>query len=75
VYKPQKVAHCNKLATILTTVQVDICDGKLWTKGKNESEREREKALEGMVAILFDARRRFSAILFTNYFICSAYSN
>lgn len=41
VREPRRVTHSNKLATVLTTVQADICDGKLWTKGARE-ERERE---------------------------------
>lgn len=65
VYKPRRAAHSNKLATVLTTVQADICDGKLWTKGENESEREREKAPGGMVGLPLDARR----CVFLGYFI------
>lgn len=50
VREPRRVTHSNKLATVLTTVQADICDGKLWTKGgtareerRGEQEREREE--------------------------------
>lgn len=50
VREPRRVTHSNKLATVLTTVQADICDGKLWTKGgtaregrRGEQGRERER--------------------------------
>jgi len=39
----RRVIHSNKLATVLTTVQADICDGKLWTKEEIERERERTR--------------------------------
>lgn len=43
------VTHSNKLATVLTTVQADICDGKLWTKGgraREKSEKETKRMRE-----------------------------
>lgn len=44
----RRVTHGNKLATVLTTVQADICDGKLWAKvegkeGKRHEERGKRK--------------------------------
>lgn len=41
---PRRVTRGNKLAPVLTTVQADICDGKLWPKGESERERERTRA-------------------------------
>lgn len=38
-----RVTHSNKLATVLTTVQADICDGKLWTKGGTAREERKGK--------------------------------
>lgn len=43
VREPRRVTHGNKLATVLTTVQADICDGKLWTKEERATQREIEQ--------------------------------
>lgn len=41
----RRVTHGNKLATVLTTVQADICDGKLWAKveGKGSAKKEEKE--------------------------------
>lgn len=101
VREPRRVTHSNKLATVLTTVQADICDGKLWTKGgtareerRGEQGREREReekrrpeerdtvAASSATSTGGECTVRWMStyvllptILFTNYFICPAYSN
>lgn len=44
----RRVTHGNKLATVLTTVQADICDGKLWAKveGKEGKNTKKTKPTE-----------------------------
>lgn len=39
----RRVTHGNKLATVLTTVQADICDGKLWAKVKGKESKKHEE--------------------------------
>lgn len=39
----RRVTHGNKLATLLTTVRADICDGKLWANVARKRERDSEQ--------------------------------
>lgn len=43
----RRVTHGNKLATVLTTVQADICDGKLWAKVEGKEGKKYEENENG----------------------------
>lgn len=43
----RRVTHGNKLATVLTTVQADICDGKLWAKVEGKEGKKHEENENG----------------------------